>query len=207
MKFGTVGKKLDNVELKIAEDGEILTKGPCLMMGYYKREDLTKEVIDEQGWFHTGDIGEIDSEGFLKITDRKKEMFKTSGGKYVAPQVVENKIKESPFIEQIIVIGEARKHPSALIVPSFDHLKLWAEQNGIEYKSLDDLVKNKAVISKIMDEIDKYNVNFGKWEQVKKFRLLPKEWTVESGELTPTLKLKRKVIHLNYQDIIEDLYK
>ncbi len=207
VKFGTVGKKLDNVELKIAEDGEILTKGPCLMMGYYKREDLTKEVIDEQGWFHTGDIGEIDSEGFLKITDRKKEMFKTSGGKYVAPQVVENKIKESPFIEQIIVIGEARKHPSALIVPSFDHLKLWAEQNGIEYKSLDDLVKNKAVISKIMDEIDKYNVNFGKWEQVKKFRLLPKEWTVESGELTPTLKLKRKVIHLNYQDIIEDLYK
>ena len=207
VKFGTVGKKLDNVELKIAEDGEILTKGSCLMMGYYKRPDLTKEVIDEEGWFHTGDIGEIDSEGFLKITDRKKEMFKTSGGKYVAPQVVENKMKESPFIEQIIVIGEGRKHPSALIVPAFEYLEEWAKQNNIDYKSKEDLIKNKALISTIANDINKYNANFGKWEQIKKFELLANEWTVDSGELTPTLKLKRKNIHSNNADLIDKIYK
>lgn len=207
VKFGTVGTKLDCVELMIAEDGEILTKGPCLMMGYYNREDLTKEVIDEKGWFHTGDIGEIDAKGFLKITDRKKEMFKTSGGKYVAPQVVENKMKESQFIEQIIVVGESKKHPAALIVPAFEFLINWAKDNNVSFTNNEDLIKNKAVISKIMSEVNTLNSGFGKWEQVKKFELLLTEWTVDSNELTPTLKLKRKIIMKNYENLIEGIYK
>ncbi|MCT4581447.1 MAG: long-chain fatty acid--CoA ligase [Flavobacteriales bacterium] len=206
VKFGTVGKVLDNVEVKIAEDGEILTKGPCLMMGYYKQEEKTKEVIDADGWFHTGDIGEIDAEGFLKITDRKKEMFKTSGGKYVAPQVVENKMKESQFIEQIMVVGEGKKHPAAIIVPAFEFLCNWATDNDIDYNSNEDLIKNKAVLAKFSSEINHYNTSFGKWEQIKKFELLANEWTVETEELTPTLKLKRKIIHANNAALIEGIY-
>ncbi len=206
VKFGTVGKKLDNVEVMIAEDGEILTKGPCLMMGYYNQEEKTKEVIDKDGWFHTGDIGVLDEEGFLKITDRKKEMFKTSGGKYVAPQVVENKMKESRFIEQIMVVGEAQKHPSALIVPSYDFLKAWARDNDVTFSSNQELIENKAVIAKISSEINYYNTNFGKWEQVKKFELLLNEWTVDTEELTPTLKLKRKNITANNKALIEKIY-
>lgn len=206
VKFGTVGKVLDNVEVKIAEDGEILTKGPCLMMGYYKQDEKTKEVIDSEGWFHTGDIGVIDEEGFLKITDRKKEMFKTSGGKYVAPQVVENKMKESQFIEQLMVVGEGQKHPSALIVPAFEFLSNWATDNAIEFNSNEDLIKNKAVLAKFSSEINHYNTSFGKWEQIKKFELLPKEWTVETEELTPTLKLKRKIIHANNKALIDGIY-
>lgn len=206
VKFGTVGKKLDNVEVMIAEDGEILTKGPCLMMGYYNQEEKTKEVIDKDGWFHTGDIGEIDEEGFLKITDRKKEMFKTSGGKYVAPQVVENKMKESSFIEQIMVIGEAQKHPSALIVPAYDFLKAWAQDNDVTFSSNQDLIENKAVIAKISSEVNHYNTTFGKWEQIKKFELMLNEWTVDTEELTPTLKLKRKNITANNKALIEKIY-
>lgn len=206
IKFGSVGKPLDNVEVMIAEDGEILTKGPCLMIGYYKQDEKTKEVIDSKGWFHTGDIGEIDSEGFLKITDRKKEMFKTSGGKYVAPQVVENKMKESQFIEQIMVIGEAQKHPSALIVPSYDFLKAWANDNDINFTSKEELINNKAVVAKFNSEINHYNTNFGKWEQIKKFKILLSEWTVDTEELTPTLKLKRKNIMKNNAAIIETIY-
>lgn len=206
VKFGTVGKVLDNVQVKIAEDGEILTKGPCLMIGYYKDEEKTKEVIDSEGWFHTGDIGEIDSEGFLKITDRKKEMFKTSGGKYVAPQVVENKMKESQFIEQIMVIGENKKHPAALIVPAFEFLQNWAKNSNIEFENTDELIKNKVIVAKYSSEINKFNKGFGKWEQIKKFELLPKEWTVETEELTPTLKLKRKIIYANNESLIEKIY-
>lgn len=206
VKFGTVGKPLSNVEVMIAEDGEILTKGPCLMMGYYNQKEKTKEVIDENGWFHTGDIGLIDDEGFLKITDRKKEMFKTSGGKYVAPQVVENKMKESQFIEQIMVIGEAQKHPSALIVPAYEFLKAWANDNDIKFSDNKDLIENKAIIAKIGSEINHYNSTFGKWEQIKKFELLLNEWTVNSEELTPTLKLKRKNITENNQALIEKIY-
>ncbi|MFT5600670.1 MAG: long-chain acyl-CoA synthetase [Flavobacteriales bacterium] len=198
VQFGSVGKKLHNVEVKIASDGEILTKGPCLMMGYYKREDLTKEVIDKDGWFHTGDIGEIDAEGYLKITDRKKEMFKTSGGKYVAPQVVENKFKESRFIEQIMVIGESQKHPAAFIVPAFDFIKGWANDKGIDVgASHAEVSSNKDVIARIQKEVDHYNQGFGNWEQVKKFELLTEEWTIETGELTPKLSFKRKVIMAN----------
>ncbi len=207
IRFGTVGKKLHNVEVKIAEDGEILTKGPCLMMGYYKREDLTNEVIDSDGWFHTGDIGEISADGFLKITDRKKEMFKTSGGKYIAPQPIENKFKESKFIEQLMVIGENEKHPSALIVPCFEYVKRWASENNISLgASNKEIIQNKELINAIQSEVDHYNTYFGNWEQLKKFELLEKEWTVESGELTPKLSCKRKVIHNNYIALIDKIY-
>ncbi|CAG5080502.1 AMP-dependent synthetase/ligase [Parvicella tangerina] len=207
VRFGTVGKKLDNVEVMIAEDGEICTKGPCLMMGYYKRKDLTDEVIDKDGWFHTGDIGELSNDGFLKITDRKKEMFKTSGGKYVAPQVLENKFKESQFIEQIMVIGEGYKHPSALIVPAFEFIKSWAAEKGHDLgKTNDEICKNETLIARIQQEVDKYNQNFGNWEQVKKFELLPVEWSVESGELTPKLSFKRKVILANNQHLVDKIY-
>ena len=195
VRFGTVGKPIANAEVKIAEDGEILTKGPCLMMGYYKRQDLTDEVIDSEGWFHTGDIGELSDDGYLKITDRKKEIFKTSGGKYVAPQPMENKFKESRFIEQIIVIGEGEKHPAALIVPAFEYVAEWAKGKGINCGSNEEIANHPEVIKALQTEVDKYNAHFGKWEQVKKFEVLPNEFSIESGELTPTLKFKRKNNH------------
>lgn len=207
VRFGSVGKRLENTEVKIAEDGEILTKGPCLMMGYYKREDLTKEVIDEDGWFHTGDIGEMSDDGYLKITDRKKEIFKTSGGKYIAPQVMENKFKESRFIEQIMVIGESQKMPAAFIVPSFEYVTNWAKEQGITINSNEELIKNEQVFAQFEKEVETYNQNFGSWEQIKKFELLPAEFTVESGELTPTLKFKRKVIMANYQNLFDKIYE
>lgn len=207
VRFGTVGKKLHNVDVKIDKDGEICTKGPCLMMGYYKRQDLTDEVIDAEGWFHTGDIGELSADGFLKITDRKKEMFKTSGGKYVAPQVVENKFKESPFIEQIMVIGEGQKHPSALIVPAFEFVKNWAKEKELNIgSSHEEIIQNERVIQRIQKEVDHYNENFGNWEKVKKFELLPKEWSVETGELTPKLSFKRKVILANNKASVDKIY-
>lgn len=204
--FGSVGKKLDNVDVKIAEDGEILTKGVCLMMGYYKREDITKEVIDSDGWFHTGDIGILDSNGFLKITDRKKEIFKTSGGKYVAPQLMENKFKESRFIEQIMVIGENQKHPSALLVPAFDFVKNWCESNNINVLDNKSLCENDEVIAKIKSEVDSYNTHFSQWEQVKKIELIDQEFAVETGELTPTLKFKRKIILEKYKNLVAKIY-
>ena len=206
VRIGTVGKPIQDVEVRIAEDGEILVKGPNIMMGYYKDEDKTKEVIDPDGWLHTGDIGEITKEGFLRITDRKKEIFKTSGGKYIAPQLMENKFKESRFIEQIIVIGENRKHPAALIVPAFEFLREWAQRKGIEFGSHEDMIQNKEVINRITEEVHKYNEYFGHWEQVKKFELLPEEFTIEGEELTPTLKLKRKVILAKYAGLIDEIY-
>ena len=206
MQFGSVGKKLDNVEIKIEEDGEICTMGPCLMMGYYKRQDLTDEVIDKDGWFHTGDIGTLSDDGYLKITDRKKEIFKTSGGKYIAPQVMENKFKESRFIEQIMVIGESQKMPAAFIVPAFEFVTAWAKEKGIAISSNQELIENPKVIARIQEEIEKYNASFGNWEQIKKFELLPAEFTVESGELTPTLKFKRKIIMANYIAVFDKIY-
>ncbi len=206
-KFGTTGRALDNVQLKIAEDGEILAKGPNVMVGYYKKPDKTKEVFTDDGWFMTGDIGEIDSDGFLKITDRKKEMFKTSGGKYVAPQVMENKFKESRFIEQIMVIGEGKKHPAALIVPTFEFITEWCKRKHINCGSApEDVIKNDKVIDRIAKEVDFYNKNFGKTEKIKKFELIPSQWTVETGELTPTMKPKRKVIKEKYKDLIAKIY-
>ncbi|MDA9555219.1 long-chain fatty acid--CoA ligase [Pelobium sp.] len=204
-KFGTVGHVLDNLEVKIAEDGEILCKGPSVMKGYYKNPKATEEVIID-GWFHTGDIG-IFKDGFLAITDRKKEVFKTAGGKYVAPQVLENKFKESVYIEQIMVIGENRRFPSALVVPNFEHLKDWAAKNQITFISNKELIKNEQVCDKIWQEIDRLNEGFGKWEKVKKIALLPEEFTIDGGELTPKLSLKRKVILMKHLDLIEKMYE
>lgn len=205
-KIGTVGKPLSNVEVKIAEDGEILCKGPNIMLGYYKDEERTKQEITE-GYFHTGDIGEIDSEGFLKITDRKKEMFKTSGGKYVAPQVIENTMKHSRFIEQIMVIGEGEKMPAAFIQPNFEFLKEWALRKNYDIGITNqEIVSNPQVIERIQEEIDDINKRFGKWEQIKKFELTPDVWTTESEHLTPTLKLRRKIILAKYKDLYDKIY-
>ncbi|MCU0391281.1 MAG: AMP-binding protein, partial [Thermoflexibacter sp.] len=193
------------VELKIAEDGEILCRGANVMQGYYKQPELTKQVMGD-GWFHTGDIGVLVENRFLKITDRKKEIFKTSGGKYIAPQVMENSLKESPFIEQVIVIGENKNFPSALIVPAFEHIKKWCEHKGISYTKPDEMIKHPKVIEKFDEEIKKINENFGNWEKVKKFTLLSNPWGIDSGELTPTLKLKRKSIYSKYERIIDEIY-
>jgi long-chain acyl-CoA synthetase len=205
-RFGTVGKVIKNVEVKLAEDGEICCKGSNVMMGYYKRPDLTAECIDQDGWFHTGDIGVWVEGKFLKITDRKKEIFKTSGGKYVAPQPIENKMKESPFIEQMIVVGPERKFTAALIVPAFANLKTWCEKNGISVASNDQMVHHPSVLEHYKSIIEKYNPQFNPVEQVKKFELLNAEWTINGGELTPTLKLKRKVIMEKYADAVERIY-
>ncbi len=204
--FGTVGTIIKHVSVKIAEDGEILCKGPNVMLGYYKRPDLTNEAIDEQGWFHTGDIGVMIDNHFLKITDRKKEIFKTSGGKFIAPQALENKFKESPFIEQIMVIGENKNFAASLIVPSFSHLRSWCEHKGIAAESNEELIRNPEIIARIDKEVKEFNSNFGKTEQLKKFKLLAKEWTVDSGELTATLKLKRKIIAENNAELIVEIY-
>jgi long-chain acyl-CoA synthetase len=203
--FGTVGPIISGIEVKLAEDGEILCKGPNISMGYYKRPDLTADAIKD-GWFHTGDIGVIVNDKFLKITDRKKELFKTSGGKFVAPQPIENKFKESPYIEQIMVVGEDHKFTSALIVPSFSNLRNWCDKKGISYNGNDGLVKLPEVKDLFQQAVDKYNQFFSHVEQLKKFELMPQEWTVDGGELTPTLKLKRKVILEKYRNVIEGMY-
>jgi len=205
-KFGTVGPVLDGVEVKIAEDGEILSRGPHIMKGYYKRPDLTKEVIDADGWFHTGDIGVLVDGKYVKITDRKKEIFKTSGGKYIAPLPMENTYKESVLIEQIMVIGEGQKFPAALIFPAFDILKEWCKDNGIDAANNEEVIRNEKVIEKFKTEIASFDDNFGQWEQVKKVELVADEWTPESGLLTPTLKLKRKVLMEKYKDLVEKIY-
>lgn len=205
-KFGTVGPLINGVDVKLAQDGEICCKGDNVMMGYYKRPDLTAEVIDADGYFHTGDIGVMEEGKFLKITDRKKEIFKTSGGKYVAPQPIENKMKESKFIEQMIVVGPEQKFAAALIVPSFENLKEWANQNKISFTKTEDLLHNASVLELYKNIVEEFNHQFNHVEQVKKFELVPNEWTVDGGELTPTLKLKRKVIMEKYKDAIERIY-
>lgn len=204
--FGTVGPVIRNTEVKLAEDGEICCRGENVMMGYYKRPDLTAECIDQDGWFHTGDIGVWVDNKFLKITDRKKEIFKTSGGKYVAPQPIENKMKESPYIEQMMVVGAERKFAGALIVPSFPNLKEWCTKNGIAVQTNDDMLSNPRVIELFKQTVENYNQQFNHVEQVKKFELLNTEWNIDGGELTPTLKLKRKVIMEKYRDAIERIY-
>jgi long-chain acyl-CoA synthetase len=206
--FGSVGTLIEHVEVKIAEDGEILVKGPNVMLGYYNNEEATNEVMDKDGWFHTGDIGVFIEDKFLKITDRKKEIFKTSGGKYIAPQAMENKFKESRFIEQLIVVGEGEKFPGAFIVPSFLFLKEWALQNNLNFDKLsnEEIVLQEKVLLKFKEEIDEINEFFGSWEQLKKFVLLPTEFSIDGGELTPTLKLKRKKIMEKYQKEYALLY-
>ncbi len=205
--FGTVGVVIPDVTVKIAEDGEILCKGPNVMQGYYKLPDATKEAIDADGWFHTGDIGKFVDDKYLKITDRKKEVFKTSGGKYIAPQPMENKFKESPFIEQIMVIGENEKFPAALITPAWDYLKDWCGKNGISFASQEEMLSKPEVLAMYQKEIDYYNADFGSWETIKKFAIIPNDWSIDGGEMTPTLKLKRKPIMAKYNTFVEKIYK
>ncbi len=205
LKFGTVGPVILGQEVRLAEDGEICVKGPSVMMGYYKRPDLTAETIVD-GWLLTGDIGVFEDEKFLKITDRKKELFKTSGGKYVAPQPIENKMKESPFVEQLMIIGAEQKFVAALIVPSIPNVKEWMRSQGIPFTTNEDAVHNPKVRGLYKELIESFNKFFNHVEQVKKFELLADEWTIESGELTPTLKLKRKVIMEKYKTAVERIY-
>ena len=204
-QFGTVGPPLNGIEVKLADDGEILVTGPCVMQGYYKRPDLTAETI-KNGWLHTGDIGVWDGAN-LKITDRKKELFKTSGGKYVAPQPLENKLKESPFIEQIMIVGAEQKFVGALIVPNFEVLKEWMKDHHIIGLTDEEIIKLPAIITHLESIIETYNAGFNQVERVKKFALLAEEWGIESGELTPKLSLKRKVITNRYKEVIEGLYE
>jgi len=206
VKFGTVGPLLTGVQVKIADDGEILVKSPGVMMGYYNRPERTKEVMDEEGWFHTGDIGVIEDGKYLKITDRKKEMFKTSGGKYIAPQVIEQRLKESPFIEQIMVIGENRSYPAALIIPNFEYLKGWCEVKYVPYVSREKAANHPTIIKRIQREIERFNQDLGQTDKIKKFRLLHNEWNIAEGELSPTLKLRRKFIIEKYHQVIEEMY-
>ena len=204
-KFGTVGPVLQGQEVKLAADGEICVKGPSVMMGYYKRPELTAETVID-GWLHTGDIGIFEDGKYLKITDRKKELFKTSGGKYVAPQPIENKMKESPFVEQMMIVGAEQKFVGALIVPSIPNLKEWMWQKGLTFVTNEDAVNNPEVLKLYRELIDSFNKFFNHVEQIKRFELLPNEWTIESGELTPTLKLKRKVIMEKYKDAYQRIY-
>ena len=203
--FGTVGPLLKDVEVKIAEDGEILCKGPNVMMGYYKRPDLTEEVMEGE-WLRTGDIGQFIDGKFLKITDRKKELIKTSGGKFVAPQPIENKMVESPWIEQIMVVGELQKFVGALVVPAFEAIKKWYLEQEIPYPGNDKVLHAAEVRQLISDSVKKYNLQFNPVEQIKKFNLIPNEWTIEGGELTPTLKLKRRTIMEKYQEFVQSIY-
>ncbi len=206
-RIGTVGKLIKGVEVKIAEDGEILCKGPNVMMGYYKDQNLTNEVIKD-GYFHTGDIGEFDNDGFLRITDRKKEMFKTSGGKYIAPQLIENRLKQSFFIEQVMVIGDGEKMPGAFIQPNFDFVREWAKRHHVDLtESNDELVKNPKVIERFQEEVNEANEKFGNWEKIKRFELTPDVWSIDGGHLTPTMKLKRKIVKEKYQHLYDKIYK
>lgn len=204
-KFGTVGPVIDGIQVKLADDGEICVTGPCVMEGYYKRPDLTGEAVID-GWLHTGDIGVWEDKKFLKITDRKKELFKTSGGKYVAPQPIENKLKESPFVEQVMVVGSERKFVGALIVPSFTTLREWMKEKDIPYTTNEDVIHHPKVLELYRELVESFNQFFNHVEQIKKFELLPREWTIETGEMTPKMSLKRKVVMEKFRDAIERIY-
>ncbi len=204
-RIGTVGRPIEGVEVKIATDGEILCKGPNVMLGYYNDPEKTAEVLKD-GYFFTGDIGEIDADGFLKITDRKKEMFKTSGGKYVAPQLLENRLKQSRFIEQVMVIGEGEKMPAAIIQPNFEFVESWAKKHGVAIGESTELINNKGIVERIQREVDLANEQFAHWEKIKQFRLTPEVWSVEAGHLTPTMKLKRKEIKQKYLQLYNEIY-
>jgi long-chain acyl-CoA synthetase len=206
LMFGSVGTVIKNIEVKIAEDGEILMRGPSLMQGYFKAPDLTAETIDPEGWFHTGDIGKFEKDRFLVITDRKKEMFKLSSGKYIAPQVIENKLKESFFIEQAMVVGENEKFVSALISPNFSFLHDWCARQQIHYENNQELIKIPDVIARYQKEINTFNNQSGSFEKIKRFRLVADQWTPQTGELSPTLKLRRRIIYNNYESILFEIY-
>ncbi|MES2836475.1 MAG: long-chain fatty acid--CoA ligase [Bacteroidota bacterium] len=206
IRFGTVGPVIEGVEVKLAEDGEICVKGPNVMMGYYNRPDATAEVMDSEGWFRTGDIGIFEEGRFLKITDRKKEIFKTSGGKYITPQSIENKLKESRFIEQVCVIGENQKFAAALVVPAFVFLKEWCERKGITYSNNAELCANEQVKSRIMQEVEEANKTLAQYETIKKIELISEEWSIEKGELTPKMSMKRKAIMKKHDDLVNKIY-
>jgi long-chain acyl-CoA synthetase len=206
IRIGTVGPVLPGIELKLANDGEITCKGPNVMMGYYKAPELTKRVIDDEGYFHTGDIGILVEGKYLKITDRKKEIFKLSGGKYIAPQMIENKLKESFFIDQAMVIGENEKFASAIVAPNFTYLASWCQQNNIEVEGKEEMINNREIKAAINKEVRQINKTLGQVEEIKRFRLITDEWTPDSGELSPTLKLKRNVVAQRYNSIIEEIY-
>ena len=205
--FGTVGPVLQGVHVKIADDGEILCKGPTLMKGYYNAPDLTNEVMDSEGWFHTGDIGMLVEGKYLKITDRKKEIFKLSSGKYIAPQVIENKLKESVFIEQAMVIGEHQKIASALLQPNFQFLHNWCSIHKVNFHDNEDLINHPKVINRYQRVINEMNQQLGQTEQIKRFRLVADEWSTQSSELSPTLKLRRKFLNEKYKDLIDQIYQ
>jgi long-chain acyl-CoA synthetase len=206
VKFGTVGQALPGVDIRIDEDGEILCKGPNVMLGYYKHPDETKKVIGKEGWFHTGDIGTFEDGKYLKITDRKKEMFKTSGGKYIAPQVLENKFKESPFIENVLVVGENKHFTSAIIIPNFDHIRSWCRVKELPYTTDSDAIRSERIVSRIQREVDEINAKLDKIEQIKKFELLDKPFSVEDGDLSPTLKLRRNYLETKHGALINKMY-
>ena len=206
VRIGCVGPALKGVQIKIADDGEVLAKGDNIMMGYYNQPEATAEVIEPDGWFHTGDIGEIVDGKFLKITDRKKEMFKTSGGKYIAPQPIENKIVESLLIDQVMVVGESQKFPAALIVPNFEKLQDYCQRHDIKYTTAEQMIQEQRIIDRYQQELDQANANFAQYEKIKKFRLLPQPWSIEKGEMTPKLSLKRKIIKQHYQHEIDKIY-
>jgi long-chain acyl-CoA synthetase len=207
MKFGTVGPVLANTTVKIAEDHEILCKGPGVMQGYYLEPGLTAEAIDAEGWFHTGDLGQIGSHGHLKITGRKKEIFKTSFGKYVSPEMIENRLKESPFIDALMVVGENQKYAAAIVVPDFAHLRSWCQIKGVPYTSNSEMIALERIRKRYQKEIHRYNRHLGATEQIKSFELLDSEWTVDSGELTASLKLRRPYITAKYQEVIDKLFQ
>jgi long-chain acyl-CoA synthetase len=206
IRVGTVGPVFTGVEVKIAEDGEILCKGPNVMLGYYKEPEMTKETIDPDGWLHTGDIGMLEDGKYLKITDRKKEMFKLSNGKYIAPQSIENKLKESFFIEQVFIIGQNQKFASAILVPNFAFLHNWASIHKVQFLDNADLVRNPLVIARFQKEVNEINKELGQTERIKRFRLVSEEWSSQTGELSPTLKLKRKFLYEKYALLIEEIF-
>jgi len=206
IRVGTVGPAVPGVEIRIAEDGEILCRGDNIMCGYYKEPDLTREVIDDEGWLHTGDIGVLVEDKYLKITDRKKEIFKLSSGKYVAPQLIENKLKESDFIEQVMVIGENQKFASALISPDFQFLHNWASIHNVSFRDNSELISDPRVIARYQRVVNEMNRQLGATDQIKRFRLVQEEWTPATGELSPTLKLKRKYLAREYENIINEIF-
>jgi long-chain acyl-CoA synthetase len=206
-RIGTVGPIIPGIEVKIASDGEILSRGPHIMKGYWNNEDATRQAIDDEGWFHTGDIGEIDSDGFLKITDRKKDIIINAYGKNIAPQPLEALLKSSPYVGTPVLIGDRRKYLSALIVPNFEKLERDAASLGVNVNSRDALVNDARVKKLIQDEIDRFNQNLDRQEKIRRFALLPRDFTIEEDEITPSLKVKRKVIDKKYKHIIDELYK
>jgi long-chain acyl-CoA synthetase len=206
VKIGTVGPPLPGIEVKIAEDNEILTRGHCVMKGYYNAPELTAEVMDADGWFHTGDLGQIEPEGQLRITGRKKEMFKTAFGKYIVPTLIENKFAEHPIIDNILVVGENKQFAAALIVPEFGDLRSWCTREGIPYTTNEEMIAHPQVLARFKQIVDRYNKFFGESEKIARFKLIGYPWTVESGELTPTLKLKRNFIYKKFEEEIEGLF-